>query len=269
MKQTILSLLLASAALPAMAADMPLKAPPARIAPVTDWTGFYIGVHGGYGWGRDPFVESDLAGISADFQINGIKSKGFVIGGQFGHNWQWGSWVGGVEIDVSSTGIKGSSSRSLSGTIEEGVTVTETRARNDKFDMLGSARGRLGFLPTQNFWLYGTGGLAWTQFTQGETDTSVTSLGTQSITDTETAEHTDWRFGFAVGAGGEYKVTENLLLRVEYLHYDFGKAQPSQGLSLSCVNVTGCPAFSVANTSGRLTTDVVRGALSWRFGYNQ
>ena len=39
------------AAGPALAADLPMKAPPAVAAAVWSWSGFYIGVHGGYGWG--------------------------------------------------------------------------------------------------------------------------------------------------------------------------------------------------------------------------
>jgi outer membrane immunogenic protein len=38
----------------ALAADMrmPMKAPPAPIAAVFSWTGFYVGINGGWGWGR-------------------------------------------------------------------------------------------------------------------------------------------------------------------------------------------------------------------------
>ena len=36
----------------ALAADMPVKAPPrTAAAAVYSWTGFYAGIHGGYGWG--------------------------------------------------------------------------------------------------------------------------------------------------------------------------------------------------------------------------
>jgi len=39
-----------AAALPALAADMPTKAPAPIAAPVYNWTGFYLGAHAGYRW---------------------------------------------------------------------------------------------------------------------------------------------------------------------------------------------------------------------------
>jgi hypothetical protein len=44
----------------AVAADMPIKAPPAPVV-VDDWSGFYLGAHGGYGWGQDPFTKNSGA----------------------------------------------------------------------------------------------------------------------------------------------------------------------------------------------------------------
>ena len=44
---------------PAMAADMPVKARPAPLPPPPDWSGFYLGVHGGYGWKKDRFFSDE------------------------------------------------------------------------------------------------------------------------------------------------------------------------------------------------------------------
>jgi opacity protein-like surface antigen len=62
---------------PAIAADLPLKAPP-KATPWT-WSGFYIGGHGGYGWGHDglstvndPFFFGKFPG----FSVPGFDSKG-------------------------------------------------------------------------------------------------------------------------------------------------------------------------------------------------
>jgi outer membrane immunogenic protein len=52
-------------AYPAMAADMPVKAPPLPppvIAPALTWTGVYIGVNGGYAWGDSSTSCSVLPG---------------------------------------------------------------------------------------------------------------------------------------------------------------------------------------------------------------
>lgn len=74
----------------AAAADLPMTAvpppEPAMLAPTPiafNWTGFYIGAHGGWGFGQAPFVD------------------GAVAGGQAGVNWQKDAFVIGAEGDGS------------------------------------------------------------------------------------------------------------------------------------------------------------------------
>ena len=231
-------------------AAMPVKAAPAA---VWSWSGFYIGGHGGYGWGDDPFnrliTTTQPTVPFPPVVLNGVKSQGYVGGFQAGANWQTGSVVGGLEIDLSSTGIKGS--RSIAGFDTIGRPVMG--AQTDKFDLLGSGRARLGYLVWPNVLLYGTGGLAWTRFEQ--TTTMVNSDGT-TITSTPS-----WRFGWTAGAGGEARLwNTNWLARLEYLHYDFGN---SPGIF---VGFTGFGAGVTNNTMSRhLTADVVRAGFGYKF----
>src|SRR5713101_213240 len=106
------------------AADLATKAPPRLAAPVylSDWAGFYIGIHGGYGWGDMKFD---------DAPILDAKPKGGVFGGQAGYNWQYGPVVGGLEVDFSGADIKQSS------------LIVPRITREAKIDELASARGRL------------------------------------------------------------------------------------------------------------------------------
>jgi outer membrane immunogenic protein len=71
----------------AQAADLPAyEPPPPMLAPeplAYNWTGFYIGGHGGYAWGQGAFDD------------------GVVAGGQIGANWQWDAFVLGAEFDGS------------------------------------------------------------------------------------------------------------------------------------------------------------------------
>src|SRR5690349_8456048 len=70
----------------ALAADMPLKAPPVPRV-VSDWTGFYIGIHGGYGWARPSISDLDLNESNPNpFSTDGRslhvpKLRGAVFGG--------------------------------------------------------------------------------------------------------------------------------------------------------------------------------------------
>ena len=106
--------LLAFAAAPALAADLPVKAPPVPMAPVMNWTGFYIGVNGGYSWGRssrDLNFFNPLNGVVIASGTGGGRDlDGGVFGGQVGYNWQTANWVFGIETDAQWTGQKGSTS---------------------------------------------------------------------------------------------------------------------------------------------------------------
>src|ERR1700741_1060191 len=108
MEGVMRKLLLVSAALaalvgsPARAADMAApvyKAPPAP-APIFSWTGFYIGLNGGYGWGHDP-VTFSAANAAANVYFTGTgggpavpgsvttSPHGGLFGAQAGYNYQW------------------------------------------------------------------------------------------------------------------------------------------------------------------------------------
>ena len=79
----------------AAAADIPtFSPPPAPMLSTTpiayNWSGFYVGAHGGWGFG------------------DGAFDDGFVVGGQLGVNWQFNSFVLGAEGDGSWTDWGGS-----------------------------------------------------------------------------------------------------------------------------------------------------------------
>jgi outer membrane immunogenic protein len=213
---------------------------------VWDWTGFYLGGHAGYGWGRDPMSDAISGDTDPEPLRTGVDSRGFVAGFQAGANWRTGAWVTGLEIDLSGTGIKGSTT-SVASDGSQTLTIT------DKFDLLGSARVRLGYLPWPNVLLYGTGGLAWTRFVQEFVSVS----GGGSFGNTSPI----WEFGWVAGVGGEVRLWDsNWLLRVEYLHYDFGDS----GNFFETITQGG-QTVSLNSTTGHLTTDVVRTGLSYKF----
>jgi outer membrane immunogenic protein len=238
---------------------MPLKAP-ARVA-AWSWSGFYIGGHAGYGWGRDPFGGdpfeefSNLTPSDINLAVSGVHSKGFLGGFQAGANWQAGAFVGGLEIDLSGPGIKGSSTASASV-----GTDTAIGTQTDKFDLLGSARVRLGYLPWQSTLVYGTGGLAWTRFVQ-IFDTTQISPPDMTV---DSSSMPSWRFGWVAGAGVQNRLwNTNWLVRLEYLHHDFGN---SGGFSEAIVStgLLGAPSGSIVATTGHLTTDLVRVGFDYK-----
>jgi outer membrane immunogenic protein len=209
------------------AADLAVKAPP-KVVPPADWTGFYLGLHGGYGWGDASFDNAPFP--------NG-SPKGGVFGGHAGYNWQYGSVVTGLEVDFSGADIKDSATYTTAKTYITGypcyphsVTVFTNHAQDLKTDELASARGRLGYTVLPSLLAYGTAGLGWGH-------SSLTVDGVSSDAD---------NFGWVAGAGLEYKVFEHVLVRAEYLHYDFAKV-------------------SYGDFNARTTVDVARGGLSYQF----
>jgi outer membrane immunogenic protein len=254
-----------------MAADLPLKAPPVPRV-VSDWTGFYIGVHGGYGWARPSISDFDLnhsnpnprSLFGADETLSSFHAprlRGAAFGGHAGYNWQWGQrGVVGLEIDYSAANIK--STQVANADRIDCCSETDTRTLTSKLDSLASARARAGVLVGPEFLLYGTGGPAWghTKFTDNIVQQF--SVGENIVRISRaSASH----FGWVAGAGGEWKLWgTGIMLRVEYLHYDFGSA------SLAFDNELSQGSNHFKNSSfnapvGRLTTDVVRGGLSYKF----
>jgi outer membrane immunogenic protein len=173
----------------ALAADI---APRARQAPreplyvAYNWTGAYIGLNGGGGWGNSNF--------SAPFSSNSIRTSGGLIGGTLGYNWQAGQMVYGLEGDIDWTNLRGSGACAL----------TSCEARNS---WLGTARGRLGYA-MDRVMPYVTGGLA-----VGDIRTSVAGVGSASST----------KAGWTLGGGIEAAISGPVTAKVEYLYVDLGR----------------------------------------------
>jgi opacity protein-like surface antigen len=228
-------------------------------APCCDsWAGFYIGIHGGYGWKENDFAE--VISVVPLVTLGGIDSKGSLWGFQAGYNWQRGPIVGGLEIDFSKSNIRGTSApvvRNFAG----GITITDTEG--DDVQWLGSARARLGYAfggggCCSNFMIYGTGGLAWERVDRIDTTNLVLPGITQNAS---TRDPRDW-FGWVVGVGGEAKLGgTGWVGRIEYLHYDFGTVEATT----TVVTTPTTPGGNFADSAGRQTIDVVRAGLSYKF----
>jgi opacity protein-like surface antigen len=233
----------------ASAADVPFpiaKAPPAL---ASSWAGFYLGLHGGYGWRDSDFLE--VVSVTPFSSVNGIKSRGGLFGAQAGYNWQFGRAVTGLEFDFSGTDIRGSNFGIIP--LANGIVITEMR--DDRVKYLGTARGRVGWLPTDTVLLYGTAGLAWERYERTNSVFSTTGSSNSSRTPFD-------RFGWVAGAGVEAMLFgPHWIGRIEYLHYDFGRAE-----SALAETIVGPGGFSIVGTGGNQTIDVVRAGLSYKFG---
>jgi outer membrane immunogenic protein len=191
------------------------------IPPFT-WTGLYVGAHVGYGW-------SDL-----DWQGIGTGSdtgSGGLAGGQIGYNIQAGRLVFGIEADISSSWIDGSTSCA-------GLDCSHD------INWLASVRGRLGTTINDNrTLLYVTGGAAW-----ADADYAVHDPATGTLVGSFSDRHAGW----VAGAGIEHMLSSNLSMRAEYLYYSFDD-----------VNAPG--ALAGVTTGLDSTVQTVRFGLNFKF----
>lgn len=115
---------------------------------------------------------------------------------------------------------------------------------------LATVRGRAGYLATDHLMLFATGGVA-----IGRVDYS-TNL--QFSTNYYRASDTQNRWGWVIGLGAEYAMTNRLMAKIEYLHFDLGD------VTLDTVDSRKIP--SKYATSAEFTTrgDLVRVGLSYK-----
>jgi outer membrane immunogenic protein len=226
-----------AADLPAQA-NMPLKAPP--YTPVSNWTGFYVGAHIGYGWGTDDGTRVNAnTFFPAGFAESTTNLSGVEGGGQFGFNYEVSRWVLGVEGNFGAADINGSASD----TNILGAPGVSTH--NFKIQWVDDVTGRVGY--DWNNWLfYGKGGWAWAGTSANVTNTAVGA---------PTSQGNDTLNGWTAGGGIEWMFLKNWSAKAEYQHFDFGTQQVNRIASTGFVNVV--------NSS--LKTDLVRVGVNYHF----
>ena len=274
MKRILLSALLVASAVPALAADLSVKARPMPPPiPVWTWDGFYIGINGGYSWGRSNTTVSyfnTITGAPIIPPAGSITDAGFnldggVFGGQIGYNWQFSSWLFGLEADAQWSGQKGSAAFLCSaagllpgacfpgstflpvGTLGVGLAVDK------KLEWFGTVRGRIGVLASPSWLLYVTGGLA---FGEVQTDAVLTSITAGGAVVALAGSSSKTHAGWTIGGGIEGNLGGNWTAKAEYLYMDLGTFDTT---------VTVPAALIGANISSRVTDNIFRVGINYHF----
>jgi outer membrane immunogenic protein len=220
---------------PALGADLPAytKALPLA-APIYDWSGFYVGVFGGGGYGNHNLNNTSGPAGFANFTVN-YSSQGGLAGGEAGYNWQSGSVLFGVEGDFSWFDINGNDNFAL--------------GSNDATSLRwgGTLRAR-GGITVDRLLLFFTGGWAYGDLRHTNTDPV---LGIYQFDNR--------RSGLTAGGGIAYAITNELLGKIEYRYYDFG-TYSRPGLA-GGVTANGQLPYNVANTYS-----VVTAGLDFKWG---
>ncbi len=218
----------------ALAADLPpAAAPPAKApaaylpAPVFSWTGFYLGINGGFGFGQSSWTNVN------DGPTGNFNTSGFLVGGTLGANYQIGSFVIGLEGDGDWNDANGTTFNGAC-TAAGGCTT--------KSDWLATLRGRAGFA-WDRVLFYGTGGAAFG-------GVQAAAGGLPFATGTQT--------GWTAGAGVEFAFAPNWTAKVEYLFVNLGNFTCP---ATSCGGTLGVP------DTVTFSENIVRAGVNYKFGW--
>jgi outer membrane immunogenic protein len=186
----------------AVAADLPLRSSPSPLfnsAPrAYSWTGLYTGLNAGYGKTNNPDHVVETTGLT----FKQDHSSGFVGGAQIGYNYQIGGFVAGLETDLQYAAI---------GNKDAYFNTVYFPDNSDGY--FGTIRARAGFAIDRTL-IYATGGFAYG------------SVGGEKLTTylPGTAQNTETNWGWALGGGIEYSITNNISARLSglYVNLDTG-----------------------------------------------
>lgn len=180
-----------------LAADLPPAPPRAPVTympvvvPAYNWSGFYVGLNGGYGFGTSNWT---VSAPCAPCTTGNFNVDGFMAGGTIGFNYEVNSWVFGVEGDFDWQNLRGFAN-----------SVTTCISCDTSSEWIGTLRGRVGYA-FDRVLVYGTGGGAVTDIRA-----SFATLPWQSSTE----------LGWTAGGGVEAAFADSWTAKVEYLFADF------------------------------------------------
>jgi outer membrane immunogenic protein len=223
----------------AFAADLPPPmAPPPRapaayvpvVSPAYNWSGFYLGLNAGYGFGNSTWT-------APGFNSGSFTTNGGMAGATVGWNYQMGQVVFGIEGDYDWQNVRGANNGACSAANTGGALSGCATASN----WYGTFRGRIGYA-FDRIMIYATGGGA-------VSDIKASTAAQSWSSNTE--------LGWAAGGGVEGAITENLTAKVEYLFTDYSNA--------TCA-AASCTLGAVASPTIKYNESMVRAGLNYKFG---
>jgi len=217
----------------ALAADLPAPSlPPPLSAAVYNWTGFYLGINGGFGTGNSNWSDGPI-GTTGSF-----TTSGFLIGGTAGVNYQLGEYVFGIEGDGDWANLHGNSG-STCGAIA--AVVAPPVSCQTQSQWLATVRGRVGYA-FDRILLYGTAGAAFGNVQTGLNPPSTFDSAVEA--------------GWTVGAGLEIAFAPNWTAKAEYLFVELPNA--------SCTIVGNCGGAAGSIVS--FNENIIRAGVNFKFG---
>ncbi len=245
----------------AIAADLPMKAPPPP--PVGfNWTGFYIG---GFVGGATPSSDASATEprANAGFFYNGGGlntsyglGNSFIGGGTIGYNWQQPgtNFVLGIEGEAGYLHLNGS--RQDINAFNAGLALPDSINSTHMGDAYGVIAGRLGWTANRSLF-YVKGGVAFVERSYSFNDPCTTGGCGGNLLFLSSS---NTLVTYAVGAGVEYAFTNNWSIKGEYLYLGTQNTYTQTGLSGVGVPI----AFSNSSSDPGIHTGKI--GINYRFG---
>jgi outer membrane immunogenic protein len=250
---------------PGLAADLArVPAPAVPPSAVNYWSGLYLGLSAGVGGGTTDYpisatLPDTLDGVVASGKGH-IDGSGWLAGAQIGYNWVLPNRILlGLEADISGSGIRnklklsGGADFDLDGDIGSGTAAGQI---GTDLDYLGTVRARLGYIVTDPWLVYATGGWAYGRTKSTLGGSYAGEIGGDAGDGAWSASKSTTHNGWALGVGTEYAITPNFSFRAEYLHVDLGAKTVftyDDGDNVGTLKVD--PSY-----------DIVRAGFNYRFG---
>jgi outer membrane immunogenic protein len=263
-KLTLALIFVATGAVSATAADLPVKAPPPVVVPAISWTGIYVGANIGYAWSDSHWLTNHASTPGVGPCATGAfiipcdpvdsKTSGFAGGGQLGARFQTGAWVFGVEGTWTGTKLNDTT---LSAALAA-IGLANTLSYDTNIRDIYTATGQVGYAWDRTL-LYVKGGYA-----GGRLDLNSTNLPAPvAIAPVRLTAN-----GWTIGAGFEYSVTQNLSVGAEYNHVRLNAGDVAT-CTTGIVTTFSCPAppNPLRYTDIRTDIDQVLVRMNYRFSW--
>jgi outer membrane immunogenic protein len=217
-----------------------------------DWSGAYVGLHLGYGWGGADFEDNEYNGAPPFPEVNwDADDNGFLGGIQAGYNWQRDHIVYGLEAEL---GFLDLDKKKFPSGVDPILGLPYDAAGTVDGDLYAGLSARLGYAWDRTLF-YGKVGAVYSRAELGFLDTCTAApCGNGAI---NAKDRVDW--GYQIGAGLEHAIADSWTIRAEYAYLDFGND------TISGTGTSGVNAGKRYKIDADLTVQTLKFGLNYKF----